>query len=295
MKNIVYNTGYFLKEAKTIIKSNFLSNIFSIFSMGLIFFILSMVMAGGWISGEMVALIKEEAEISVYYDGELEEGEIFALLDNIKGIDGVLEVSMVDQAQAYGRMVEIMGADSRVLEFFDENPFSAFVEAKIDLELMDSITQQFGRLEGIEHIRDNRAVLDRLKSISDMVKGVGTLAVAAVAISTVVITSHIIRQGIYNNREQINTLRLLGAPELFIIIPHILVGLLLTLGGGILAAILGTSGLKYMYLQMRGPLPFIPLPPLGGLTQGIVILTLSLSGVLGLVGSLFGLTSANQK
>lgn len=37
MKSIVYNMGYFLKEAKTLFKIDLTSNILSILSIGLIF------------------------------------------------------------------------------------------------------------------------------------------------------------------------------------------------------------------------------------------------------------------
>lgn len=292
MKNIIYNLRYFLKEARTIIKLNSLSNIFSIFSMALIFFMLSMVISGWWISSQMIVMLQEEAEISIYYAEGLEESEIFQLVDKIKAINGVREVLTVDEDEAYSRMMEIMGKDTRILELFDQNPFSAFIEVKIDLEEIDLIVNQLSSMNEIEQVRDNRAVLDRLRSISDIVKVLGTLVVIAVGISTLVITSHIIRQGIYNNKEQINTLRLLGAPELFIVLPFIMEGLILTLGGGLLAAIMGTLTLKFIYVQLVGPLPFIPLPPLNNLMAGIITLTLSLSIVIGFIGSLLGLKSA---
>ena len=114
-------------------------------------------------------------------------------------------------------------------------------------------------------------------------------------ISTLLIISHIIKLGIYNNREQINTLRLLGASEIFIAFPFLLEGLLLTLGGGILASVLSTFTLKSVYAQMAGTLPFIPLPSLEVLLPGLVLLVISLSAVMGIVGSLFGLLSAKSK
>jgi cell division transport system permease protein len=46
MKNILSNSGYFLKETFTIIRLSFLSNIFSLLSIGLILFILAAVLSG---------------------------------------------------------------------------------------------------------------------------------------------------------------------------------------------------------------------------------------------------------
>ena len=112
-----------------------------------------------------------------------------------------------------------------------------------------------------------------------------------VTISTIVIISHIIRLGIYNNREQINTLALLGAPKFFISFPYLLEGLLLTVGGGILAVVMTTLVIKYIYARMMGPLPFIPLPSVEILISNTLILIIAASTILGIVGSLIGLAS----
>lgn len=294
MKSIIHNAGYFIREAKTVFRLNLLSNIFSLLSTGLIFFILAIVISGWWVSGRVVEAIQGEAEINVYFNEGLENAGIEKLMEEIKSIRGVREVRPVDEEEAYCRMEDILGKEARVLKYFDTNPFSPFIEIKIHLEEMDHILERLNHMAEIEHVRDNREVLERLHSISEVLNFLGYLVVAAVAVSTVVIISHIIRQGIYNNREQISTLRLLGAPEIFIAFPFLLTGLLLTMGGGILAAALSVFAIKTVYAQIAGPLPFIPLPSREVLTSGIVILVMSLSAALGIIGSLFGLTSGRS-
>ncbi|ATW25907.1 cell division protein FtsX [Candidatus Formimonas warabiya] len=291
---ILSNTGYFLKETKIIVQLNLLSHIFSLLSTGLIVFILAMVISGWWVSSQVVAAIQGEAEINAYFDENMAPGAVGQLMERMKGIPGVREVRLVDQEEAYERMVEILGKEARVLSLFDENPFSPFLEVKIDLAEMDPILKGLASMPGIESVRDNREVLDRLRSMAGVLRYLGCLIVAAVGISVLVIVSHIIRLGIYNNREQINTLRLLGAPEIFIAFPFVLEGLFLTLGGSILAAAMSGLALKFVYAQMAGPLPFIPLPPLDLLVTGLVILVISLGVLLGIAGSLFGLLSARS-
>lgn len=294
MKNILYNTGYFFKEAKTIIRLNLLSNIFSLLSTGLIFFMLAMVISGWWISNKVVEAIQGEAEVNVYFTEDLDNAGAKKLAEGISGINGVREARLVDESEAYSRMENILGKESRVLEYFDDNPFSPFIEVKIHIEEIDPILKELDLMTGIEHVRDNREVLERLHSIAGVLKLLGYLIVAGVGISTMVIISHIIRMGIYDNREQINTLRLMGAPEAFVAFPFLLEGLLLTLAGGMMASILAAFALRYVYAQMAGPLPFIPLPPREALTSNMVILVMSLSAVLGVAGSFFGLTSAKN-
>lgn len=295
MKNIIYNIGYFLREVKTIIRLNLMSNIFSLLSTGLIFFILAMVVSGWWVSNEVVETIQGEAEVNVYFREGLDETEVTELIDDIKGISQVTEARLVDEDEAYGRMDKILGEEAQVLEYFEDNPFSPFIEVKINIEGIDPILKEMGYMMGIEHVRDNREVLGRISSIAGALRILGYLVVTAVGISTMVIISHIIRMGIYENREQINTLRLMGAPETFISFPFILEGLLLTFGGGALASAMMVFLLKYLYSWMAGPLPFIPLPPLGSITSQIVMLVMSLSVFMGVAGSYFGLSSAKSR
>ncbi|MHB1392223.1 MAG: cell division protein FtsX [Clostridia bacterium] len=294
MKNIIYNIGYFLREAKTVIQLNLLSNVFSFLSTGLIFFILAMVISGWWISNQVVEAIQGEAEISVYFEETIDKTGAIKLAEDIKSIEGVREARLVDEVEAYSRMEEILGKEARILAYFDDNPFSPFIEVKIHIEEIDPVLKELDLISGIEHVRDNREILERLSSIARVLRVLGFLVVTAVGISTMVIISHIIRMGIYDNREQINTLRLMGAPEAFIALPFLLEGLLITLGGGALASALAVFSLKYLYAQMAGPLPFIPLPPLGALVSHLAILVMSLSAVLGVAGSFFGLSSAKS-
>lgn len=294
MKKYFYNLGYFLKEVKTIIRLNLLSNIATLLSTALILFILAMVISGWWVSSEVIETIQGEAEVSVYFDENFSKDNAMHLVERIEAIEGVREARLIEEEEAYERMVGILGKEARVLEYFDDNPFSSFIEVKIHLEKMSSIIGKLNHLDGIEHIRDNKEVLHRLRNISEIFNFLGYLVVAAAGITTLVITSHIIRLGIYNNKEQINTLRLLGAPEDFIAFPFLLEGLFLTLGGGIIATSLSKFILKHVYAQISGPLPFIPLPPLEDLLRSLSILILLSSGILGFMGSLFGLLSTRD-
>lgn len=294
MKNLLYNIGYFIKEAKTIIGLNLASNVFSILSTGLIFFILAMVATGWWVSSRVVEAIKGEAEISVYYKDSTVNSAVVQLSEKIKDIDGVKEVRLISEDEAYGRMENILGKDAEVLAYLEDNPFSPFIEVKIDLGKMDTVLELVGAMPEIQQLRDNREVLERIKNLASILKLLGYFIVIAVGACTLVIISHIIRLGINNNREQINTLRLLGAPEAFIAFPFLLVGLALTLGGGILSSFLASFTIQSLYARMAGPLPFIPLPPMEPMVSGITALILILSSVLGIGGSLLGLAGKRE-
>lgn len=289
MKTMLSNAGYFLRETLTMLRLNVLSNGLSLLSMGLIFFLLAMVISGWWTSSHITEVIQSEAEINVFYDQSLGKDDVSQLIEKIQGIEGVRDSHLVDEGEAYTRMKTILGEEASVLEIFNDNPFSSFVEVKINLEKSNAVLQALEPMEGIQHIRNNKDVLDRIRTIADILKLFGFLVVAAVGISTLILISHIIRQGIYNQREQIHTLRLLGAPEHFISFPFILEGVLLTLGGGIVAVSLATLTIKQAYAQIVGSLAFLPLLPSEVLVPDMVLVVMSLSAILGVFGSMLGL------
>lgn len=295
MRTFIYNLGYFLKETGKIIRLNLLSNMISVLGTGLILFLLGMVMTGNSVGNRLVTMLSEEAEISCYLTEGTTEAEAIALTTQVARLEGVREARLVSETEARERMKEVLGEEARILELFEDNPFEAFIEVSIHMEVMDTISDRVKALKGIDYVRDNLEVLEQIERITNGLKLVGYLVMVAVGITTIIILSHMIRQGIYNNKEQINTLRLLGAPSSFIGFPYVMVGLILTLLGGLIAAGALVLLINGAYGQVNGALPFMPMPPKEELVSQILILLPTISLILGLLGSLFGLSSIKSK
>src|SRR5690554_5838887 len=130
MKGLTKNIDYFFREIKTIVKLDLLSNLFSLLSLGFIFFLVSLIFAGGYITDSMIRDIENQAEISVYYEAEANK---IAIGNQIEKIAGVKEVIYINKEEAKMNMTEILGEESRILDLFDHNPFDPYIEIRIDL------------------------------------------------------------------------------------------------------------------------------------------------------------------
>lgn len=287
------NTFYYIKESIRIIRNSPLSNLFSFLGTTLILFLLGLVVGLWGVCNQLTDLLQDEAEISAYFDKDVRNTD--ELLHIIQQIDGVWDVRLVNQQEAHGQMERILGEESDILGLFDENPFEAYLEVKINIDKMDSVIMQLSNIKGINYVRDNQDVLKQIDGISKAIEILSYLVIAAVSITTLVIISHMIRQGIYQNRDQINTLLLLGAPNKFINSPFILVGFLLTFGGGIAATLLINILISQSYLLIDQTIPFMPMPPKNQLVYGLSVFLLSVSAALGILGSLFGLSTINKE
>jgi cell division transport system permease protein len=254
-----------------------------------------MVLVGWSVGDQLIASLQEEAEISAYFVEDTSKEEAQKLVDTIKSMDGVLDARYIEETEARSQMKEMLGEEAKILELFEDNPFEAFLEVRLDLEKMDVTLTNIRNLDGIDYVRDNREVLEQIKGITEGLKLMGTLVIIAVGITTLIIISHMIRQGIYNNKEQINTLRLLGAPDSFIGFPFVLTGTLLTICGGIFAIVLLIVLINGGYSQLSGSIPFLPLPAKNDVRDKVSLLILAVSILLGLLGSLFGMSSIKKE
>lgn len=287
------NGVYYIKESVSIFRHNGFSNFFTLLSNGLIFFMLALVIAGWFLTNEVVSQIENEAEVSVYTKEELVLDSPW--LATLKAIPGINEVNFVSKEEAYARMVLILGEEAKVLQYFQDNPFTSFVEVGIDLNNIDTILEQLKNMDEVASLRDNRDILDKLREISKALNYLSYMILAAVGITTLVTLSHTIRQSIYHYREEIITLTLLGAPRLFVAIPFYLMGMLMTmiasLGAVAAARLLIQSGYDFM----AGPLPFIPLPPIETVLNEMSMIVMMAGLVLGYIGCLLGMNSVSRR
>lgn len=295
MKTLFYNLGYFIREVFRIIRFTPLSNIFSVIGTALIMFLFSLIIISWSIGDNLISSLQDEAQISAYFTADIEEDQKKSIVSEIISMAGVTNARYIDTAQAYELNKKLLGDEADILELFEENPFESFIDIRINLDDMDNVINKVSALNGIDYVRDNREVLNQLKGIVSTLKLLGSVVALAVGVTTLIIISHMIRQGIYNNKEQISTFRLLGAPEWFIGLPFVLAGILLTLLGGVAAVLLMVLLINNGYSQISSSIMFLPLPSGDELKGYISIIIVGLSAGLGLFGSLFGLSSIKKE
>ncbi len=257
------NLKYFFSEALKLFGQNFISTALGFISLLMVFFLLFASVIAILGLGAWTALVASEAEVSVYYNKALNPYALEVLVDAIKATDGTKGVTLVSEEEAYVRMSGILGKEAEVLKLFDENPFDPFIEIQIDLEKRNEIVAYIQNLNHVEHIKDNKALLDQLASWRQMLRTIGVFIGLSVVLSTFLITSHIIREGVYRNKTYINTLQLLGAPSAFIYTPYFFQGIFLSFVSGACAVLafmfLFNSILPVAYEFVFYHTPFTPM------------------------------------
>lgn len=286
---------YYLQEAWRSVRLHPVTNLVSTAGIALALFTAALLMGIFWNVEHLLRLVRAEAGITVYLKDELTAQEIGAISARLMAEPHVESVHHVTRSEALERMLVLLGDEERFLTAFEgENPFAGFLEVTVPPEEAGRVARFARTLSGVEAVRDNEDILARLTSLAAVTRWAGTVVAGAVGLMAVVVTSHMVRLGMYARREDIETVRLLGATEGFVAAPFLLEGTLLGTMGG-LAAGLGSALLfPQLYELCERSLPFLPLLPWPDLVTRLALLTLGLGLGFGLLGSLLSVRAARR-
>ncbi|HTL39597.1 MAG TPA: FtsX-like permease family protein, partial [Methylomirabilota bacterium] len=177
-------------------------------------------------------------------------------------------------------------------EFSDsENPIPASLAVKAD-NLTD-YAQIYNTLKSdrftpyFETIRDNQKVIDKLHSIIDFITKFGLLLALIFMVVTVMVTFNTIRLTIYNRREEVEIMRLVGATNWYIRWPFLIEGMMY----GIFATIITSLIVLGLLSLLSGRIEqFLSITTLG---QGIFVkLFWQILGVNFLAGIILGVLAS---
>ena len=284
MKNLKYH----LKETRYLIKQQKLGTVLMLLSMVIMLLFLTTVISAVYITGDLVEIIKSEAEIDVYTTG----GDDLAIRTRIEAMgEGILATSISEEA-AYEKMKTLLGEDENVLTYFDENPFEAYIEVKVPIDDASRLATQIQGLSGVEYVRDNRTVLEGVQTLSNTLTSGGVIVLIGVALGTFLIIAGVIRQSVYTYSEQIITMKLLGAPKRFIEVPFYLEGIILTLLSAFVAIGLHFIWYKVIYANAVTRIMMIQFPTDMSIFYGVSGLTIIFAGIVSVIGSYFGIKTS---
>ena len=187
--------------------------------------------------------IQDRVGISVYFEDSITETEILEVKQELESLSEVKSVEYIPKTTARDKFIEAHKDEPLLLEtlkeFSDsENPLpNSFAIRARNLEDYSSISQELKseRYENyFQRVRDNSKVIDRLFKITQTITRLGIILTAIFILVTLMVMFNTIRLTIYNRREEVEIMRLVGATNWYIRWPFIIEGIMY----GILATVL---------------------------------------------------------
>jgi len=242
----------------------------------------------------------DQLHIILYLKAETPPEAVDDLTNRIRQCREIASVTLVSQEQAFMLLKEMLRGQDGLLEGIAENPLTASLEIKLKnnfqaVEHVEAFVKRFKTETYIDDIEYGQKWLERFTALFDLIKvtafGLGGL----LFLFTLFIVSNTIKLLIYNRRDEIEIMKLVGATNRFIKCPFCIEGIIQGITGastGLLflfvAAKLFTAKLiSFLHIYI-GTEHFVFLD--ANLTMYILLL----GGALGLTGSLFALSSLEE-
>ena len=191
-------------------------------------------------------------QISLFMATNAERSAVTEIESRLARFGGIKQVQILRREETLARMKTNPGLRD-VIEALPANPFpDAFVVTATDdrPEAMEKLAVEFRQWPKVEHVQLDSAWVRRLDALLKLGRTAVTLLGVLLGAGLIAIVFSIIRMQALMHRAEIEVSQLLGATDGFIRRPFLYYGVLLGLGGGIVAWLLVGAAA----LWLRAPL-----------------------------------------
>ena len=201
--------------------------------MTLVLMLFSGLMVVNFLSSTIIGSLEDKVDISVYFKNEASEGEIREVRQQLENFGSVAKVEYISRDQALEDFKQRHAGDALIQESLAEladNPLQASLNVKAtDSSKYPSIVEfleanKFRSLVDKINFYENEQVIKRVQSISNGMRNWGFLATMVLAVVAVLVTFNTIRLTIYNQRQEIEIMRLVGGSNWHIKAPYLVEG-----------------------------------------------------------------------
>ncbi|HEX9819798.1 MAG TPA: permease-like cell division protein FtsX [Methylomirabilota bacterium] len=190
--------------------------------------------------GQAVAQFRDRVKIVVYLQREPAPLEASALVERVRRMPGVAAVRYVGKAEALGTLRQVLGKDAAIADALPQNPLPASLEVTptaegATLEGARALVSRLAALPETDEVGGGVDWIDRFARGQRLLWlfGLGVGAVlAGAAILTVATATALV---LHARREEMDIMRLVGAPEHVVRLPLLLQGMMQGLLGAVLA------------------------------------------------------------
>ena len=235
----------------------------------------------------MVEDLNKTNEIIVYLDEELSDAEARSIGTHINRIENVQKATFKSREEAL---------EDFIADYEDENTFTGvdasylrhrFVVTLVDNHLMEETTRSILAIVGVADISAAYELAEGFSTLQDVMRVASVVVVLVLLVVSLLIISNTVKLAMYDRRDEIAVMKMVGATNGFIRLPFIVEGFILGMLGAALAFLL--EWLMYDALVSRidaiDSLKLFSFVPFGEMMLPMVVTFAAAGLFVGVVGS----------
>ena len=184
-----------------------------------------------FVTSQAVSSLEGKLDVSAYFKIDAPEEQILAIQKDLEKSPDVTKVAYISREGALAEFKERHKDDKLIqesLEQLDSNPLPATLNIRASDPSQYAVVAKLLRdhkfNSSIEKIEENAVVINRINSFARTVRLGGLLTALIVAFIAVLVTFNTIRLTIYNQKQEIEIMRLVGASNWHIRGPYLAEG-----------------------------------------------------------------------
>ena len=235
----------------------------------------------------MVENLNKTNEVLVFIDSELSEADAKSIGTKINKIENVMKATFVSREEALKDFVADHQGNDAFSGVEAEDLRHRFVVTLEDNAQIEQTVAQIEAIEGVAKIRAEYALAEGFSTLQNVLQVVSVAVIAVLLLVSLLIISNTVKLAMYDRRDEIAIMKMVGATNGFIRLPFVVEGFTLGMVGA--AAAFGIEWLLYNalldWMAKADTLQLLTLVPFRELLVPMVI-TFSAAGLfVGVIGS----------
>ncbi len=285
------NIGYFIREG---VRSIFLHGFMSFASVCVT--VACLIIMGTFClvllnMNEMILKYESENEVLVYVDENYSEAEARSVGSYINMITNVYDARFISKEEALETFVQKQG-QSELFNGLDATTLRDRYEITLrDSSKMRETVALLEKIDGVAGVTAHYEIMEGFGTLQRVLQVASTIIIAVLFVVSLLIVSNTIRLALYDRREEIAIMRMVGATKHFIRTPYVIEGILLGLFGALIGffAEWGIYDLLATRINAVDTMKLMVIEPFEHFRE-IMIILYSIAGFLiGLFGSLLSI------
>ena len=184
---------------------------------------------------EMVQELNQTSEILVYIDSDLSDAEARSIGTQINLLDNVLEATFVPREEALKNFIEDHDGDSAFNGVQPEDLRHRYVVSLEDNTKMQKTDEQLRQLPGVATTNAAYELAEGFSTIQSVLHLVSAVIIAVLLVVSLLIISNTVKLAMYDRKDEIAIMKMVGATNGFIRLPFVVEGFTLGMIGAVLA------------------------------------------------------------
>lgn len=212
----------------------------------------------------IVETLQEKVDMYVYFPEELSSEEILKIKDELSRLPEIKRIEYVSKEEALQKFTQRHKDDKTIMGSLEElgrNPLLASLNIKAWEASQYAAISSFLDNSSFRNLitkidyQQKKPAIEKLSSLTSTLNRTGVIFSAVLALVAILVSFNTVRLTIYNSKEEIETMRLVGASNWFIRGPFLVQGMIAGFSASLITLLIFGVGLFFLGSKLEFLLP----------------------------------------